>query len=468
VVSDSTALAASVEIVDGVNAGKKTSTDDSGRYQFPGLAPGTLVVRASAAGYAAQTASLTLDSDKTADFTLAKVVTPTTTRGAVSGVVTNDATGQPLPGARVEITVGSNRGRSTSTDDSGRYTLGNLELEAITVEVTAPGFLARTRSLTVDEDTTVADFRLQPAPVAPAFATPGRVVDVLTGRGLAGVTVKGTDVSAEPSDASGALQIGSATSSSSLRQVLVSGAGIVERETHVHVPGEDVVVTVIPASFDLAAFDQMFRGPELRRWTTAPPLVIEQRVLQFTDVDMQDAIAAPDVMTTAHVDGLVADLTWALPQLTGGRYTAFDTVTRKTAADGERVHLLTSGVITVVWVAGLTNATGSWGWSRWLYDMTGTVLGGLVLLDRDFERSTSPYRRALRAHELGHALGYAHVTARTSVMNASARLEPNSFDRDATKIAFDRRPGSRSPDIDPAPDRAPQRAGRPIWTPAVP
>jgi protocatechuate 3,4-dioxygenase beta subunit len=121
VVSDSTALAASVEIVDGVNAGQKTSTDDSGRYQFPGLAPGTLVVRASAAGYAAQTASLTLDSDKTADFTLAKVVTPTTTtRGAVTGVVTNDTTGQPLPGARVEITEGRDHGRSAAGTHHGR------------------------------------------------------------------------------------------------------------------------------------------------------------------------------------------------------------------------------------------------------------------------------------------------------------------------------------------------------------
>ena len=57
--------------------------------------------------------------------------------------------------------------------------------------------------------------------------------------------------------------------------------------------------------------------------------------------------------------------------------------------------------------------------------------------------------RSLRVHELGHALGYRHVTAALSVMNATALLEPTAFDRDATRIAFDRQPGNRSPDVDP-------------------
>ena len=47
------------------------------------------------------------------------------------------------------------------------------------------------------------------------------------------------------------------------------------------------------------------------------------------------------------------------------------------------------------------------------------------------------------------ALGYQHVTARTSVMNSQARTEPNDFDRSAALIAFQRPPGNRSPDVDP-------------------
>ena len=63
--------------------------------------------------------------------------------------------------------------------------------------------------------------------------------------------------------------------------------------------------------------------------------------------------------------------------------------------------------------------------------------------------SNSPFRRSLRAHELGHALGYNHVTVRLSVMNASGQIEPNDFDLKAVKLAFLRPPGNRTPDRDP-------------------
>ena len=94
-------------------------------------------------------------------------------------------------------------------------------------------------------------------------------------------------------------------------------------------------------------------------------------------------------------------------------------------------------------------------------------MGGIVMLDRDFERRATPSRRALRSHELGHALGYAHVSGRESVMNASGSTEPTPFDRDATRIAFQRKPGSRSPDVDPDPGRSVQRTGPPRWSEAL-
>jgi hypothetical protein len=78
------------------------------------------------------------------------------------------------------------------------------------------------------------------------------------------------------------------------------------------------------------------------------------------------------------------------------------------------------------------------------------VVGGIVFLDRDFERSGSQFRRSLRVHELGHALGYMHVTLCTSVMNSSADVMPNDWDRQSVRIAFQRPPGNRSPDTDPS------------------
>jgi len=72
-----------------------------------------------------------------------------------------------------------------------------------------------------------------------------------------------------------------------------------------------------------------------------------------------------------------------------------------------------------------------------------------VMLDSSFQRSGSPFVSSLRAHELGHGLGYGHVTMAPSVMHPSARVEPTAFDYDAARIAFDRQPGNRSPDVDP-------------------
>jgi hypothetical protein len=200
----------------------------------------------------------------------------------------------------------------------------------------------------------------------------------------------------------------------------------------------------------------------------APPLIIERRPVQYTDVNMATGVALDEEMSEDEVDALVADLAWALPQLTGGTFAAFDGVTRRSGTPGGSTPMLKAGAITVTRVSGLEAATGKWGWSRWLYHDDGTVVGGVLLLDRDFDRTAGPYRRALRAHELGHALGYTHVTSAASVMHAAAKTEPTSFDRDSTRIAFERAPGSRSPDVGPDPARGPRRHGAPRWTSAQP
>jgi hypothetical protein len=127
------------------------------------------------------------------------------------------------------------------------------------------------------------------------------------------------------------------------------------------------------------------------------------------------------------------------------------------------------GAIVVAETVGLTEATTFWGIGRSASDARGTVVGGSMMLDRGFETSGSQFRRSLRAHELGHSLGYGHVTQRASVMNSNARLEPGIFDTQATRIAFRREPGSRSPDTDPSGFTANAAASGPIrWTPWLP
>jgi len=196
---------------------------------------------------------------------------------------------------------------------------------------------------------------------------------------------------------------------------------------------------------------------------TATPVLIETRALQFTTIGAPDQVALADQMTDAEVAQLADDLTWALPQLTGGTFTAFSTVARQTSNEGATVHILNAAVITVSRVVGLNSTAGFWGYSRWQFQPDGTVTAGMITLDRDFERSGSPFRRSLRSHELGHALGYNHVTTRSSVMNAAATIEPNAWDLDACRIAFARAPGNRPPDADPT-NASLNRIGAAIWS----
>ncbi len=156
-------------------------------------------------------------------------------------------------------------------------------------------------------------------------------------------------------------------------------------------------------------------------------------------------------MSGADASGLINDFRWGLPLLSANQFTGFAGVQQETAAPGSRVRVSRPGEIVVARFEGLLAATGFGAYGRWATDGAGTVLGGIIMLDRGTDSTPNPLLRALRVHELGHAMGYDHVSAQPSVMNPSARLEPNEFDRSATRLAFQRPPGNRSPDIDPPP-----------------
>jgi len=306
---------------------------------------------------------------------------------------------------------------------------------------------------------------LPPTSPTTGSVTTGRVVDAITEGGVGSIAISGPAIARTASDASGAFVVNAQTDG--VQSVEFNGAAIVTRQTTVRVPGPAAVVPLIPSSFDLVAFDQMFRVSQLLRWTDPPPLVVQRRVLPFTGVNDSDFTAGAELMTDGDVQGLVADLQWALPQLTGGHFTAFSRVAAQSADPNTVVHILNSGTITVARYTGLTAATGFWGYSRWQFRADGSINGGTTMLDRDFDRSGSAFQRSLRAHELGHTLGYNHVTARPSVMNAAARIEPNDFDREASRIAFQRPPGNHSPDNDPA-TFSTNRVGVAAWSAPVP
>jgi predicted Zn-dependent protease len=451
---------ARVEVSTGVNAGKNTTTNAEGRYTLSDLESGEMTLQVSATGYTTQTSKITLGANQTVDFTL-PTAPPQEDRVSLSGVVSFPATAPCLGATVVEVTSGPDAGQKTSADDAGRYTLTNLHKGALTIRASAPGHLPKTADLTLTADQT-ADFMLASSP----YLTTGRAVDAVTQSGVAGIKVDGDGVSGTSCDASGAFLVTAATGSSEPRLLIFTGPDLVERRTNARVPGADLVISLIANGFDLRAFDEMFRSPLLHRWTSAPPVNIETRTLQFTEINQTDAVAMSEIMSSADAASIITDFTWALPQLTGGTFNDFASVSKQESAQGTRVSLLNDGTITVARMAGLTTATGFWGYGRWRFRTDGSVIAGIVMLDRDFDKSGSTFTRSLRSHELGHALGYQHVTARASVMNADARTQPNDFDRDAARIAFQRLPGNRSPDVDPT-SASINRYGSAVWSPPI-
>jgi len=266
-----------------------------------------------------------------------------------------------------------------------------------------------------------------PSPPPPPTGITGVLTDGLSSTRLAGVLVKLDGIGETTSAADGSFAFAAAD------------------------PQVERTITLMPSSIDLPAFNEMFRGSggELHRWAAAPRLVIQRRVLQFTSVSASTYTALGTMLSDEEVATLIGDLEWALPQLTGGTFSAFAGRDVETADEGASVAVSRSGAVVVARYEGLTAGSGFWGYGRWAWNGLGEVQMGIMMLDRAFETSGSSFRRSLRAHELGHTLGYTHVTLRESVMQSHARHEPTPWDRDAARLAFQRPPRNRAPDTDP-------------------
>jgi hypothetical protein len=77
---------ATLEVVDGVNQGKRVVTDAQGRYGFIELQPGALTIQASAVDYAPATKPVMLAADVAVDFQLRVLLAQLVIVGAVSPV----------------------------------------------------------------------------------------------------------------------------------------------------------------------------------------------------------------------------------------------------------------------------------------------------------------------------------------------------------------------------------------------
>jgi hypothetical protein len=277
----------------------------------------------------------------------------------------------------------------------------------------------------------------------------GQTVSAVDGSAIGAVSVQIGSHFAVQTDATGNFQID--LGAPGTYATVVTGAPAIERHTAVTGPtGGRTKIALIPASFDLQAFDEMFRGANnrLQRWTTRPSLVIVASVMKYVPGNLDQYEATAERLTDDELTTLQGHLNDALALLTARTYTTFAAVEIERPQAGDQVPVRRTGKIVVGRYLGINTLARTIGYGSWAEQPDGTVVGGSVWLDRDFDRDDAR-RRLLRTHELGHALGYNHVTTRTSIMNPAIGPEPTDFDRGGASIAFQRPVGNTSPDTDP-------------------
>jgi len=288
-------------------------------------------------------------------------------------------------------------------------------------------------------------------PAAPSASRTleGQVLSAVDGGAIGALNVR-VGVHSVKTDPGGNFQVDVGAAGSF--DVLVTGTGAVERHTTVTGPSaERAKITVIPASFNLDAFNEMFRassGGWLRRWTTRPSLVVVASVMKYTAGDNDQYQATAEQLSDDEAVSMVAHLTEGLALLSGNTFTDFASVAIERPRSGEMVTVRRSGQIVVGRYTGITTLANTIGYGSWAEQPDGTVTAGSMWLDRDFDKADAR-RRLLRIHELGHALGYTHVTVCPSIMNPAIGPEPNAFDRGGAMIAFQRPVGNVTPDTDP-------------------
>jgi len=191
------------------------------------------------------------------------------------------------------------------------------------------------------------------------------------------------------------------------------------------------------AASNAAALRELLEGANGRReaWGTAPSLVVVTSVMDYASGDLVNGFSATAEQLTGDERAvLIADFTQALADLTGGQIKAFADVRMESVLAGETVKVMRAGQIVAGRFHGVRSKTGSLGYGGRMTRGT-QITAAAVIIDRDADRNQKQ-RGVIRAHELGHALGYNHVESRPSIMNPRAASGLTDFDREALRAGY--------------------------------
>ena len=286
-----------------------------------------------------------------------------------------------------------------------------------------------------------------PSPPIAAADTTGQVVSIASvAGGISDVLISSGGGRAR-TDAQGFFTLNVNTSTYSL---LLTHPDYVDRRTAIRLPANGLQVSMIPSTFDQAAFEEFAPRTTttgLRRWTQDPSLLVLTNVVNY------DAIAFDPLVTDRQVAG--ADLAClrdgvqkAIGMMSDG-VLSFRQVDTLSLPAGSRFSIPSTNEGTIVVAA--TKGLGANGRaSAFAGNQPAVLVRGIVWVTADNLSLCGSTAARVYPHELGHALGYQHVTLEPSVMSG---IQPSNgltpFDRDALRIIYQRPPGNRAPDIDP-------------------
>ena len=283
----------------------------------------------------------------------------------------------------------------------------------------------------------------------PVFQTTVRVVSALSEQvGLPQVALTVANGVQQQTDDAG-LSVIRAESPATVPLRLLHPA-FLERETAVRIPDDRTIdLSLIPSTHDLIAFEEFSpRTAGLRRWTRNPRLLVLTHAVDFSRATLgfleYPVIDRP--ISRAQLDCLAAGVGDALREMSGG-HLSWDSVDFGEVEPGTTFRTDATPEGTIVVLPSVSLGAGGRG-IGYVGSEPFVLSRGAVWMSADFMNYC--LISVLYRHELGHALGYQHVTRTVSIMSTGLPAGLTDFDRDSIAILFQRRPGNFYPDRDPS------------------